>query len=198
MCELILASASPRRRQMLEDLGIPFRVMVSDADENCDERSPEQYALGVSQRKAEAVLKIAPEGSVVVACDTVVALENEILGKPKDRADALRMLKMLSGKEHRVVSALSVMTREKTVQKASVTYVRFKEISEDELQAYVRSGECDDKAGSYGIQGLGGLFVKEIRGDWYTVVGMPLADLYGILKNEFSFDFFVQRNGERV
>lgn len=198
MSELILASASPRRRQMLSDLGIPFRVMVSEADESCRERSAEAFALAVSAKKAKAVLEITPEDSVVIACDTVVAYGDRILGKPADREEAKEMLRLLSGKEHRVISALCVLNKEKTVQKASVTYVCFREISDDELEAYVASGECDDKAGAYGIQGLGGLFVSGIRGDWYTVVGMPLAELYGILKNEFSLDFFALRSGETV
>ena len=198
MSELILASASPRRRQMLSDLGIPFRVMVSEADESCSERSAEAFALAVSSKKAAAVLEIAPEDSVVIACDTVVAYGDRILGKPSNREEAKEMLRMLSGKEHRVISALCVANREKTVQKASVTYVLFRDISEKELDAYVASGECDDKAGSYGIQGLGGLFVSGIRGDWYTVVGMPLAELYSILKYDFSLDFFALRSGEKV
>ena len=198
MSELILASASPRRRQMLSDLGIPFRVMVSEADESCSERSAEAFALAVSSKKAEAVLEIAPKDSVVIACDTVVAYGDRILGKPGNRDEAKEMLRMLSGKEHRVISALCVANREKTVQKASVTYVCFRKISNEELDAYVASGECDDKAGSYGIQGLGGLFVSGIRGDWYTVVGMPLAELYCILKDEFSLDFFTLRSGEKI
>ena len=198
MSELILASASPRRRQMLADLGIPFRVMVSEADEHCECLLAEEFALTVSAKKAMAVQKIAPEDSVVIACDTVVAYGDRILGKPADRKEAEEMLRMLSGREHKVISALCVTNGQKTVQKASVTYVSFREIGQDELQAYLASGECDDKAGSYGIQGLGGLFVSGIRGDWYTVVGMPLADLYGILKNEFSLDFFALRKEESV
>ena len=107
------------------------------------------------------------------------------------------MLSMLSGREHRVVSGLCVTNGKKTVKRASVTYVSFREITESELEAYLATGECDDKAGAYGIQGFGGLFVKGIRGDWYTVVGMPLSELYGILRNEFSFDFFAVQDGEK-
>ncbi len=193
MKELILASASPRRREMLQMLGLPFRVKVADVDESCGETDPEAYALAACRKKAEAVAKDCPKGQIVIACDTVVALENEILGKPKDRADARRMLKTLSGKEHRVVSALSVTDGEKTVSQAVATAVLFRSLAEDEIEAYLKTGECDDKAGAYGIQGLGGMFVSEIRGDWYTVVGMPLATLTQILKNEFSYDFFAIR-----
>lgn len=198
MNELILASASPRRREMLSNLGIPFRVMVSEADESCSETNAEKFALAVSLKKAQAVQRLAPQGSVVVACDTVVAYGDRILGKPANRRQAEEMLRLLSGREHRVVSALAVTNGEKTVQKASVTYVSFRKIDEGELKAYLESGECDDKAGAYGIQGLGGLFVSGIRGDWYTVVGMPLSDLYEILKSDFSFDFFALRDGEKV
>ena len=193
MTELILASASPRRRQMLADLGIPFRVIVSEADETCCEPDPEMYALAVSRKKAEAVQAIAPKGSIVIACDTVVAHKGMILGKPADRDEAKQMLKMLSGQEHRVISALCLTDGNKTVQKAVTTYVTFRNISEEEIATYVATGECDDKAGAYGIQGLGGLFVSGICGDWYTVVGMPLATLNDILKKEFSLDLFVLR-----
>ncbi len=193
MTELILASASPRRRQMLAELGIPFRVIVSDADESCIETDPEAYSLIVSCKKAEAVLPLCEKGSIVIACDTVVALGNAILGKPKDRADAKRMLTMLSGREHRVVSSLCVTDGNKTVSRAVTTFVSFREIADDEMEAYLDSGEPDDKAGAYGIQGLGGLFVSGIKGDFYTVVGMPLAALNEILKNEFSLDFFTVR-----
>lgn len=194
MTELILASASPRRRQMLADIGVPFRVVVSEADESCRKTDPEAYSLAVSRKKAEAVLPLCEKGSIVIACDTVVALGDTILGKPQDREDARRMLRMLSGKRHKVVSSLCVMNGEKTVQEAVTTYVIFREISEDELEAYLATGECDDKAGAYGIQGLGGLFVSGIEGDYFTVVGMPLAKLNEILKSEFSLDFFTLRS----
>ena len=192
MTNLILASASPRRRQMLCDMGVPFRVMVSDADENVNETSPEAFCLAVAEKKAQAVLPLVEKGEVVIACDTVVALGDTILGKPADRADAVRMLHLLSGRGHRVISALCVTNGEKTIQKASVTEVFFRDLTKEEIEAYVATGESDDKAGSYGIQGLGGLFVKGICGDYQTVVGMPLAMLYEILKNEFSFDMLNQ------
>ena len=196
MTKLILASASPRRREMLQMLDVPFRVLVSEADESCSETDPEAFALAVSKKKAEAVLALSEEDEIVIACDTVVALGDQILGKPKDRADAKRMLCALSGKSHRVVSALCVANKEKVVSLAVVTKVHFRTIKESELQAYLMSGECDDKAGAYGIQGLGGLFVSGIEGDWYTVVGMPLSALNEILKTEFQTDFFSLRRGK--
>jgi septum formation protein len=168
---------------MLSDLGIPFRVMISEVDESCSERSAEAFALAVSAKKAKAVLEIAPEDSVVIACDTVVAYGDQILGKPADREEAKEMLRTLSGKEHRVISALCVANKEKTVQKASVTYVSFRKITDDELEAYVASGECDDKAGAYGIQGLGGRFITHISGDYYAIMGLPLNLVYEELKN---------------
>lgn len=197
MQELILASASPRRREMLAMLGLPFRVKVADVDENGSETDPEAYALAACQKKAQAVAENCPKGQIVIACDTVVALENEILGKPKDREDARRMLLTLSGREHRVVSALTVTDGVKTVSQAVTTFVRFRTLEESEIEAYLLTGECDDKAGAYGIQGLGGMFVAELRGDWYTVVGMPLATLTQILKKEFSYDFFAVRAAKR-
>ena len=193
MRELILASASPRRREMLQMMGVPFRVVVSEADEACAERDPEQFALTVSARKAAAVLPLVDEDDIVIACDTVVAQGDDILGKPVDREDARRMLRSLSGKTHRVVSALCVASKEKSVCRAVVTKVHFRDIEDNELQAYLDSGEGDDKAGSYGIQGLGGMFVSGIEGDWYTVVGMPLSALNEILKSEFQTDFFSLR-----
>ena len=195
MTKLILASASPRRRQMLSDLGIPFQIMVSEADENCKETDPCRYAEEISQKKASAVLRLVCPDQIVIACDTVVAMQDQILGKPKDGEDAKRMLRMLSGKRHRVISALTVANAQKSVTKSVVTDVTFREITAAEIEAYVASGEPMDKAGAYGIQGLGGLFVLGINGDWNTVVGMPLAELKLILKNDFDVDFFALRDG---
>lgn len=181
MKKFIVASASPRRREILLSSGYSFEVVPSDADETIDENlSPAETVLELSKRKAVCVSKSNP-GAVVFGCDTVVALGDTVLGKPENKADAVRMLKMLSGKTHEVLMGVCVTDSEKTECFFERTEVTFYPLSDDTIESYVQSGECDDKAGAYGIQGLGCVLVKEIKGDYFSVVGLPIAKTARVL-----------------
>lgn len=181
---IILASQSPRRRELMEKLNIPFTVRVADIDETPDPNLTVREDLArLSRRKAEAVPR-QPE-DIVIAADTMVVLDGQELGKPKDRAEAEKMLTRLSGKTHQVMTGLTVLRGSKQVTHVEVTEVTFRPLSPAEIRAYVDSGDCDDKAGAYGIQSGGALFVEKICGDYYNVVGLPVCRLACILKEDF-------------
>lgn len=196
--KFILASASPRRRSMLKHLGIEPTVITSQADESVTADSPEQAVTLIAQRKATAVrnalAKPTKSGAVflkdddiIVAADTVVVSpDGELLGKPYDREDAKQMLRTLSGREHRVISGICIMQGEKTVTHAEVTYVTFATLSDTTIEAYAESGECDDKAGAYGIQDTAALWIEGIRGDYFNVVGLPIHRLETLLQEQFG------------
>lgn len=176
MKDFIVASASPRRKEILSMGGFGFRIIPSDCDETIKEKlSPEETVKVLAERKALSVLEKNTE-SVVLGCDTVVALGDEILGKPADREDAFKMIKALSGKTHRVCTGVCIADKDKTKSFVSVAEVEFYELSDETAESYVATGECDDKAGAYGIQGLGGTLVKSIKGDYYAIVGLPYAE----------------------
>ena len=176
MKEFIVASASPRRKEILEMGGFSFRIIPSDCDETIDEKlSPEETVKILAERKALSVLS-ENKDAVVLGCDTVVALEDEILGKPADREDASAMIKNLSGKTHRVCTGVCIADNDRTETFVSVAEVEFYELSDETAESYVATGESDDKAGAYGIQGLGGTLVKSIKGDYYAIVGLPYAE----------------------
>ncbi len=173
----ILASASPRRKELLAKLGIPFEVIVSDCDETLPPDTPADRAAELlARRKAEAVAAEHPD-AVVIGADTTVVLGSAILGKPHDRADCVRMLTALSGQTHRVITGTAFVAGGKTRSFSEVTEVTFFGLSPAEIAAYADSGEPYDKAGGYGIQGQGGLLIEGIRGDYYNVVGLPVARL---------------------
>ncbi len=177
---LILASASPRRREFLDRLGLQFEVLPADVDETPHpEEPPRDYVLRVAQSKAAHVAR-SHSGRLVLAADTTVVLDGEILGKPRDAEDARRMLTRLSGREHHVLSGVAVdgPCRASTVVE---TKVRFRALSPDEIAWYIRTGEPLDKAGAYGIQGLAGVFVREIEGSASNVVGLPLSETIELL-----------------
>ncbi len=179
--EIILASQSPRRKELLSLLGIPFCVRVSDVDEKMDPALPaEQEVARVSKLKALAV-KRTPE-DVVIAADTVVVCDGSVLGKPRDAEDAKRMLRMLSGREHSVMTGLTVLKGDTCVSHTQITKLRFRELSEKEICRYVQSGEPMDKAGAYGIQGGAAVFVESLQGDYFNVVGLPVCRLYQIME----------------
>lgn len=187
---IILASASPRRRELLERMGISgFRVMVSDADETLEAGlSPAMQVERLSRVKARAVAdEAADPDALIIAADTVVALDGAILGKPADEQDARRMLSALSGAEHQVYTGVTVIQAEKTLTRHEVTAVRFRPLTQQEIGWYIATGECMDKAGAYGIQGFGALLATGIRGDYYNVMGLPVVCLAGMLK-EFGVD----------
>jgi len=179
---IILASASPRRRELLSLITTDFEVIVSEADENLAEGTlPQQAVMQLAERKAMAVAQSHPE-SVVIGSDTVVAVDSQILGKPLDDDDAARMLKLLSGRNHHVFTGLCIAYRGKTTVFYDGAAVEFDEMSEQEISDYVASGEPRDKAGAYAIQGLASKFIKGIEGDYYSVVGLPVSRLYQSLK----------------
>ena len=178
---LILASQSPRRRELLEKLHIPFTVRVADIDEAMDGTlCPENAVEAVSRKKALAVPR-QPE-DVVIAADTIVVAGQRILGKPEDGAAAAEMLSLLSGKYHQVMTGVTVLKGERVLSCTEVTDVRFRELTEWEIHRYIQSGEPMDKAGAYGIQGDAAVFVDRLHGDYYNVVGLPLCRLYGMLR----------------
>lgn len=186
MTKIILASASPRRREILEGLGVHFDIVCADTDETCHIPYPCAYAEELARRKGQAAwtkLKLRLKDgvddtdAVIISADTVVATAEEILGKPKDRADAIRMLSALNGTEHQVVTGIGVTVGGVTYTAHAVTYVRVDDIPYEELERYVDSGDPMDKAGGYGIQGAFSKWVRGIRGCYFNVVGLPVNTL---------------------
>ena len=172
----ILASQSPRRRELLARAGYCFDIIVSEVDETIpDGLSPKEAVELLAQRKAEAVSAQYP-GAVVLGCDTVVALDRQILGKPINAADAKAMLSSLSGKTHTVYSGVCILNGSRTTVFSTATDVTFYPLSAETIASYVATGETMDKAGAYGIQGLGCVLVQSIAGDYSNVVGLPLAE----------------------
>ena len=187
--KIILASASPRRREILENLGLKFEVVVSNADESCEIRDAGKLVCELSVRKALATQKKLydqdnfSEDILIIGCDSVVVLGGEILGKPNDRQHAYSMLKALSGNTHRVISGLTLLYKGRMYTDFEETSVSFDTLSEDKIKSYVASGECDDKAGGYAIQGFMGGYITKIHGNYHNVVGLPLAKLNKLLRN---------------
>ena len=180
--ELILASASPRRRELLEKLQMPFAVVVSDCDETLPDGIPaESAAEMLAVRKAAAVAKLHPD-AIVIGADTTVILDGEILGKPADPADCKRMLHALSGRQHQVITGVAVFHGGRSLSFSDTTQVQFYPLTVEEIDAYAASDEPYDKAGAYGIQGQGALLIEGIRGDYYNVMGLPVAKLARILR----------------
>lgn len=181
MRRFILASASPRRKEILEKAGYSFEIIVSDADENITEDlSPEKTVEVLAERKALSVWE-SNKDSVVFGCDTVVAIDGRILGKPTDDEDAFNMLKMLSGRTHTVSTGVCICSEDKTEVFSNTTQVEFYPLSDETIRSYIASGEGKDKAGSYGIQGYGCVLVKEIKGDYFSVMGLPVSQSSRVL-----------------
>lgn len=184
---LILASASPRRLHLLQAAGFQPLVHPPHVPEEIDPgEDGQQYARRLARRKADAVE--CPAGACVLAADTVVLVDHHVLEKPRDAADARRMLRLLSGRYHEVVTAICLRTASAVVVDAESTRVRFVELSEDEIAAYAASGEPMDKAGAYAIQGLASKFVDRIEGCYFNVVGLPVALVYRHLKRLIASD----------
>ncbi len=181
--ELILASKSPRRRALLEQMGLTdFRIVVPDIEEHMDrDLPPAELVRQISEEKARAVAaQVGPE-AVVIAADTVVALDGAVLGKPADKEEAFRMLSLLSDSRHQVYTGLTVLHGEQCDSVWEETAVTFRALTAEEIEAYIATGEPMDKAGAYGIQGYGALFIKGISGDYYNVMGLPVCRLGQIL-----------------
>ena len=182
--KFILASASPRRKELLKMLDCKFQIMPSKIEEKINfGLSPVENVKRLSGLKALNIASKIPAG-IVIAADTDVVLNGKVLGKPKDKKEAYKMLKKLSGKEHRVITGITVIDAKtkKLLQDAVVTRVKFLELSKDLIERYIAAGESLDKAGAYGIQGKAALFVQSIKGDYFNVVGLPLAALSQLLK----------------
>jgi septum formation protein len=178
---LILASQSPRRKELLGLFHIPFTVRVADIDETMDPTAtPYSEVARVSRLKALAIPRECDD--VVVAADTIVVCEGRVLGKPRDAAEAKQMLRLLSGRDHQVMTGMTILRGDDAIVVTEVTDLHFRELSDQEIDAYVASGEPMDKAGAYGIQGGAALFCQRMEGDYYNVMGLPVCRLTQILK----------------
>ncbi|WP_445490125.1 Maf family protein [Niallia sp. 03133] len=179
---LILASSSPRRKELLEDLRISFEVSSSDVDESFDRSlAPEEVVMDLAKRKAESIA--ADKGNAfIVGADTIVFYQGIILGKPETREQAFSMLKLLSGSTHSVYTGVAIAANGSCLQFYEKTDVLFWELTDDDINNYLDTGEPFDKAGAYGIQGVGRILVKKITGDYFTVVGLPISRLMRELK----------------
>lgn len=177
--KIILASASPRRQELLRQIGVDFEVRISDVNEDIGERDPEQLVKELARAKAESAAVGVETDAVVIGADTIVYRDGEILGKPADEADAFSMLKKLSGRAHEVYTGLAVLNNATGERSVTVdrTTVYMRELSDLEINAYIASGEAMDKAGAYGVQGRAAVFVERIEGDFFTVVGLPVYRL---------------------
>ncbi|HET8890626.1 MAG TPA: Maf family protein [Candidatus Angelobacter sp.] len=185
---LILASSSPRRQELLRQTGIPFQVHAPHINEDqLAAEKPGEYALRLAREKAQAVAAHYPQ-SYVLGADTIVVVSGEVLGKPRDHADAARMLRQLSGRGHEVTTAVSLIAPDalapstRTQTRTCTTKVYFRELTEDEIQQYVASGEPMDKAGAYAIQGGASRWTDRIEGEWSNVVGLPLSLVTDLLR----------------
>lgn len=180
---LILASASPRRQEIMKLAGYSFTVINPNADEYVPEGlNASQTAEYLSRIKANAAIKLTDKKDTVICADTIVVLDEKVLGKPKDRDDAFFMLKTLSGKIHTVYTGVTVVNNSNLITFSEKTLVTFYDLSDDEINSYIDTNEPFDKAGAYGIQGFGSVLVKEIKGDYFNVMGLPIARLSRILK----------------
>lgn len=197
--KLVLASGSPRRRELLTEYGYDFTVRTGGFDESSvsledPEAGVAELALGKAKAAREALRAdgVPTDGMLFLGSDTVVVKNGLVLGKPRDEADAFRMLRELSGQTHQVITGAALLSPDGEETFAVTTDVEFYELTDEEINRYIATGEPMDKAGAYGIQGLGGVLVRSIRGDYYTVVGLPLAEVvrrlrnYGILPGSFT------------
>ncbi len=191
MKKFVLASNSPRRHEILTEVGIEHVVRASNADENISKKiSPEKYVMELALLKGASAAQSAKKDEIIISADTVVVFENEILGKPKDFLDAMNMLLKLAGNWHSVLTGFCVIDANSgnSCVKYEETKVKFVDFGPEEAKKYIRRGESMDKAGSYGIQGKGRLLVEKIEGDYFNVVGLPVCALRKMLKEEFGID----------
>ena len=185
---MILASASPRRKEILENFGFSFKTIVKNIDETSDKTRAEEKILEIAEKKAKATAIDFPDENVIGA-DTVVVVDGKILGKPKDEKEAFSMLKSLSGRSHEVITAFSFININKNISYSDyeITKVYFKNLTDDEINWYINTKEPMDKAGAYGIQGKGAFFVEKIEGDFFSVMGFPLGKFVRFL-NKTGFN----------
>ena len=179
---LILASASPRRQELLKVFGCPFTVRAADIDETMDpDKAPFDEVARVSRQKAQAIA--AGQDDVIIAADTIVVCCGKVLGKPRDAQDARRMLSLLSGRDHQVMTGCTVVRGRRAVTFTEVTDLHFRPLLPQEIRRYILTGEPMDKAGAYGIQGGAALFCQRMEGDYYNVMGLPLCRLGQVLRD---------------
>jgi len=192
---IVLGSGSPRRRQLIEFLEIPHRIVTADIEERAlTAASPREFALKAAYSKAMALDELLPRDTIVITADTVVALQGEIFFKPDDADDAFRMLRALSGKEHHVITGVAVReVGHATLVDAVSTRVTFKPLTEEQIIAYIKTGEPLDKAGGYGIQGHGRELIERIEGDYFNVVGLPVDKLLEMLSSHCDITHFRER-----
>lgn len=197
--KIILASGSPRRQELLKIFGIPFEVEVSSYKEDMTiKMDPLSLVQFLALKKAEAVASKHGD-AIVIAADTFVVFENKFLGKPEDRSDAARMLKMLSGNENDIVTGYAVVDtmNKKVINGYSKATVKIRELADEEIEAYIDSGEPMDKAGAFAVQGLGSVLIERMDGDFYSILGLPLFKLYFALK-EMGVDALLKDYGVRL
>lgn len=179
---VVLASQSPRRRELLSLIGIAHEVLPAGIDESLREaETPEQYCLRLAETKAR-VIADSCDDTMVIGSDTIVVLDGDILGKPRDRAEASRMLGRLSGRSHVVHTAVAVSWRQRMLSGVESVRVRFRELDADLIEAYANTGEPDDKAGAYGIQGFGATIIERVEGDYFAVMGLPVGLLVELIR----------------
>ena len=189
MKRIILASQSPRRRELLTQIGLKFEVIPSTVEEVITSANPVEVVQVLAQQKARDVAEVAgremaKDSLLVIGADTIVVYEGKILGKPEDKEDAVRMLTMLQGKEHSVYTGVALLSGEQEIVFAEETRVQMCPMTPEEILWYVNTGEPMDKAGAYGIQGLCARFIRQIQGDYNNVVGLPVGRIYQELKKE--------------
>lgn len=187
MMRLILASASPRRKELLEQIGMEFTVTPARGEEKITKKAPQEVVMELSRQKAEEVAGNVGEDVLVLGADTVVAYEGNILGKPKDEQEAAKMLKSLAGKVHEVYTGVTLIDNRTKESRTfyEKTRVQMYPIQEAEIQSYIATGEPMDKAGAYGIQGIGAKFIQKIDGDYCNVVGLPISRIYQEIKGKY-------------
>jgi septum formation protein len=190
MYNIILASASPRRKEIMDKMGISYKVIAADVEESVKETEPSEMVRALAALKTEAVLSKQKllDGEIsdfiIIGADTMVFYKEHALGKPKDEADAYRMLNMLSGNSHEVITGVSIIISNDKIEKLSLavsTKVVVQPLTAQQIEEYIATGESMDKAGAYAIQGKFGIHIKEIIGDYYNVVGFPIAQIYDVL-----------------
>jgi septum formation protein len=182
-CRVVLASASPRRRELLNLIGIEHEVIPANIDETMRAReAPRRHAERLAREKASTIAKRDPD-LITIGADTIVVINRKVLGKPADVDQAARMLAMLSGREHMVITAVAVSRGKKLRSAVEEVRVKFRPLREDEIEAYIATGEPMDKAGAYGIQGYGATIVERIEGDYFAVMGLPLVRLVGLMRD---------------
>ncbi|WP_018693887.1 Maf family protein [Algicola sagamiensis] len=181
---IYLASSSPRRRELLALLDVPFEVISADIDESIlSKETPEEHVTRLACEKSQAVLAQLPENTIVIGADTIVVVDGEVLGKPKNQAHAIEMLTKLSGRQHQTMTAVAVSKNDITRRRCVITDVSFRQIQEDEMIRYWESGEPQDKAGAYGIQGRASRFISRIEGSYHAVMGLPMMETEQLLKD---------------